>query len=81
MLLLKTRKMLARALSGSALLLSTLIYIGQMGFAAGIFTGMIIWMLMASLMVLFIPFGKVTWTHLSIGLLMISGIEIGAHYL
>ena len=81
MLFLKTRKVLARAISGSALFVSTVLFIGQMGFAVGIFTEMLMWMLLACLLVLFMPFGKVTWGHLALSVIVIAGIEVSTLYL
>lgn len=72
----RTRKTLARALGGSTFLLSTLILIRQMGFAVGIYTGLMFWMFLASLMILAMPFEKVKWPHLMLGILMIAGIEL-----
>ncbi|WP_192348549.1 hypothetical protein [Algoriphagus sp. Y33] len=81
MLFLKSGKMLTRALGGLAFLLSTFIYIGQMGFAVGIFTGLLFWMLLSCLMILFTPFGKVKWGHLTFGVLVIGGIEMSVLFL
>lgn len=81
LLFLKTRKTLARLLAGSAFLVSTLVFIGQMGFAVGIFTGLLFWMLLACLMVLFVPFGKVKWPYLTLGVLVIAAIELSVVFL
>jgi|SRR5690606_1805231 len=81
MLFLKTRKTLARLLAGSTFSLSTLILIWQMGFAVGIYTSLMFWMLLASFMILIVPFQKVKWPHLILGIAVIVGIELSSQFL
>lgn len=75
MLLLKSKEVLARSLAGLTLLLSLWVFISQTGPAVGIFICLLFWMMLASCMVLFIPFKKIKWFHLTAGLLVLLAIE------
>ena len=53
-------------------LFSTILLINEMGFASGIYGSMVLWILLASTIVLFAPFQKLKAFHLlSLGVLML----------
>lgn len=76
MLFLKERKTLTWLLAGSTFVFSTLILHGQLGPAVGILTSFMLWTVLAGFIILFMPFEKVKWPHLAIGMVVIIAIEM-----
>jgi len=56
-------------------ILSTMILIREMGVAAGIFTSIALWMLIAGLMTLFAPLEKVKTRHLLLLMMSLPALE------
>ncbi|GEM_PF-3498066 len=76
MLYLNTRKTLTLLLAVSAFLFSSIIFISRVGLGVGIFTNLSLWMVLACLTVLFLPFKVIRWPHLVAGTLIFLCIEI-----
>lgn len=74
-LYLYNNKVIADLLALSSLLIATILLSINLGIVAGIFTEITIWMLLASGVLLFTPFQKITAKHLFLFCLLIISIE------
>lgn len=76
MLFLRNKKALSLLLAGLTFLISTLIFISRVELGVGIFISLSLWMTLASLATLFLPFNIIKWQHLAAGILVAFAIEI-----
>lgn len=76
MLLLQKNKMLSLLLSGSAFLFSTFIFVAKVSLGVGVFASLSLWMVLACLVVLFMPFKIIKWMHIVLTILVSFSTEL-----
>lgn len=76
MLFFKNKQVLAVVIAGLTFLVSTIIFTYKFGLGVGIFTSLSLWMVLASLIILFLPFQVIKWPHLALAFLVVAIIEM-----